>query len=247
MRIAFIPSRGNSKGIPKKNNLTLRGQTITDLALSLATNCEELDLVVLSTDSEEIIENCPSIANYRLDFLNQLPGSSTYVTSKIVIHKRRPEHAMDNSRTSEGIIDLISSLSLNHSDVIVLLQPTSPFRNAADLSMFIKEFENSNLKAGFSVKLVDSPHPLKSFEIQSETAQLTNVQIHVLGAPRQELARLYCPDGAFYASYVADIIRNKSLLAAQNFVYTRTGYETINIDNQMDYEFAVFLHEKGIL
>ena len=51
---AFIPVRGGSKSIPLKNIKTMHKRPLVYWALDAAVQCPEIDVVVVSTDSDEI-------------------------------------------------------------------------------------------------------------------------------------------------------------------------------------------------
>lgn len=54
MNVAFIPVRGGSKSIPLKNIKPLCGKPLVYWTIKAACNCEQIDKVFVSTDSEEI-------------------------------------------------------------------------------------------------------------------------------------------------------------------------------------------------
>lgn len=55
-RLALIPARGGSKGLPRKNVLDLAGQPLIAYTIRSALACGGFDRVVVSTDDEEIAE-----------------------------------------------------------------------------------------------------------------------------------------------------------------------------------------------
>ena len=54
--LAIIPARGGSKGIPKKNIRNVAGKPLLAWSVLAAQNSKYIDRVILSSDSEEIIE-----------------------------------------------------------------------------------------------------------------------------------------------------------------------------------------------
>ncbi|MGE9270122.1 MAG: cytidylyltransferase domain-containing protein, partial [Verrucomicrobiales bacterium] len=54
--VAFIPLRGGSKSIPKKNIRYLAGKPMALWAIESAVRCPEIDRVYVATDDREIAE-----------------------------------------------------------------------------------------------------------------------------------------------------------------------------------------------
>ena len=52
--LAFIPARGGSKGIPRKNVKLLGGKPLIAWTIEAAQECTEIDRVFVSTEDEEI-------------------------------------------------------------------------------------------------------------------------------------------------------------------------------------------------
>lgn len=116
-----IPARGGSKGIPRKNIKPLGGRPL--LAWTVAAAFEDLGpdgdrrRVVLSTDDDEI--------------------AATGRALGLEVEYMRPAAlATDTAGSREVIIDVMDWADARgvKYDSVVLLQPTSPFRTAADIA-----------------------------------------------------------------------------------------------------------------
>ena len=53
MRVAIIPARGGSKGIPGKNIKLFAGKPLISWTIKAASNCNLIDKVIVSTDHKE--------------------------------------------------------------------------------------------------------------------------------------------------------------------------------------------------
>jgi len=116
MIIAIIPAKSNSKGIPGKNMLELGGKTLIQRAVESA-NIPEIDKVFISTDIENII-----VEGIDMD--------------KIAVLHRPKELTLDSAQVNDVVAFSIRQL---HADgvfphLIVVLQPTSPFRTSKHVS-----------------------------------------------------------------------------------------------------------------
>ena len=104
MIVAFIPARGGSKGIPKKNIKNLLGRPLIQWVIDECKKSKLIDKIVVSSDDDEILE----VAN----------------KLEVEAFKRSPENATDFSRSEDAIIEYAKNLKPD--DVIVFLQATSP-------------------------------------------------------------------------------------------------------------------------
>ncbi|REE01637.1 acylneuraminate cytidylyltransferase family protein [Marinoscillum furvescens] len=109
---ALIPARGGSKGIPRKNIRKLAGKPLIHYAIESARKVFPDEKIIVSTDDEEI-------------------KSVVEETGLKVFFIRPSILATDNSSTRDVILHAVNFLESmeKSSDPIVLLQPTSPFRN----------------------------------------------------------------------------------------------------------------------
>ena len=107
---AIIPARGGSKSIPKKNLVNFGGQPLISYVIKAAKCCDKINRIICSTDSEEIASLCRRYG--------------------IEIAERESTLASDTAKITEVLHDLVEGyLSKQHPvpEILVLMQPTSPF------------------------------------------------------------------------------------------------------------------------
>lgn len=122
--LAIIPARGGSKGVPDKNLRSIAGKPLVAWSVEQAKNCERIDRVVVSTDSEAIAD----VARHHQADVPFL----------------RPAHlAEDTTPTEPVLIHAVNELAQwgYVPDAVILLQPTSPFRAPSSLDRAIRQFE----------------------------------------------------------------------------------------------------------
>jgi CMP-N-acetylneuraminic acid synthetase len=109
--LGFIPARGGSKGIPRKNLANLAGQPLLAYSIRQALQIPEIDKVVVSTDDREIADVAVS------------KGSGVIM--------RPAELATDSAATESAMLHALDVLSRegDEYDYTVILEPTSPLRN----------------------------------------------------------------------------------------------------------------------
>lgn len=116
----IIPARGGSKGIPHKNIKELCGKPLIHYAIDNAL------AVIADNNTRRIIVSTDDIA-----IADVATRHAPHITIRI-----RPAHlATDTAATQDVIIDAMDyadTLGIEY-DCIVLLQPTSPLRTAADI------------------------------------------------------------------------------------------------------------------
>jgi CMP-N,N'-diacetyllegionaminic acid synthase len=143
--LGLITARGGSKGIPRKNLRLLCGRPL------LAYTCEaalaaRLDRVLLSTDDVEI-RNVGLAAGVEAPFLRPAELATAEARSYNVV-----EHAVGWLAAQDW-----------YSDIVVLLQPTSPLRQADDIDRTVNALLRSGADA--SVTVVRVPHNYSPFSL----------------------------------------------------------------------------------
>jgi CMP-N-acetylneuraminic acid synthetase len=117
---AFIPARGGSKRVPGKNLAMVGNEALVARACTAAreAGCS----VVVSTDSDKIALHVTDISELRSPL-------STVTRYGYEIHHRPAQLASDHAQIEDAIAHWWVRCD-DKPDVLVLLQPTSPFRTA---------------------------------------------------------------------------------------------------------------------
>lgn len=143
--LAFIPARGGSKGIPKKNIAPLAGRPLIAYTIEAAARAKGVDRVVVSTDSEEIRDIAGAFgAEVPCLRPKELSGDKSDLRSAVF-------HVMDFLEDTEGYTV----------DIMITLFVTFPFRSYRDVEYCLQD-----VKKGALLSLtVSSPisHPYRCF------------------------------------------------------------------------------------
>ena len=110
MNIAFVPVRGGSKGIHRKNVRNLNGLPLLYYALDSLERSKHIDLIVVATDEYDI-------ATVARDFKSQ----------KMIIYDRDKENAQDQSTTESVMKEYFGKYQYHTNSNIFLIQVTNPF------------------------------------------------------------------------------------------------------------------------
>lgn len=127
MKILFlVPARGGSKGLPGKNTKILGNKPlITHTIDFIFDNIKEKDELCISTNDVEVVRIC-----------NELGVTIPFI--------RPDELASDTASTYDVVMHAIKYYEDNnkHFDLVLLLQPTSPFRFQQDFENLIASYDD---------------------------------------------------------------------------------------------------------
>ncbi len=188
--LAIIPARGGSKGIPRKNIKELCGKPLINYTVEAGNNSKYIDYLMVSTDDEEI-------ANVAKNSGAEIPFF------------RPDELASDTSKTIDAVIDAIAGLEKKgkYFDVLVLLQPTGPLRDARDIDNAIDIFFDNGKKSLVSVSEADdNPILMRTIE-NNKLRRLYNVSSTVR---RQDMPKYYKVNGCIYINKIVTLSDNTS-------------------------------------
>ncbi|RPD45524.1 cytidylyltransferase domain-containing protein [Paracnuella aquatica] len=225
MRILYvIPARGGSKGIPGKNIKKLGGTPLINYTVEVARSLAADRDICVSTDDvaiKEVVEQ----------------------TGLFVPFLRPSELATDQSGTYEVLIHVLDYYEQQGEvyDLLVLLQPTSPFRTAAQVREAIATWK-PGIEMIVSVK-ISSANPYYTLTEENKNGFLERSKPSSF-VRRQDCPIIYEYNGAIYVMDVQSL-RNKSMHAFDKIKkYVMDDYTSVDIDSKLDWEFAEFLLNK---
>ena len=225
--LAIIPARGGSKGIPFKNMSPLGGLPLIGHSIRAALDAKCRPRVVISTDSREI-------ANFAT--------SMGVPTSRL----RPMELSGDNAPTADVIkyeLAACEAESAESFDHILLLQPTSPLRNAHHVDKAVERYQEAGAPSLVSVCEVGPGHPDYMYRVRE--GMLEKMIEGVAGIRRQCLETLYLRNGAIYIVNVTHFKRTGELATAAPGFYVMDRRSSVNIDEPEDMRLAEALLSIG--
>jgi CMP-N-acetylneuraminic acid synthetase len=214
--LAIIPARGGSKRLPRKNILDLNGKPLIAYSIEAGLNSEYVDRVVVSSDDNEILKIAEE---YKVETL------------------KRPDFlAHDTATTFDAIKHTIENTERH--DYIVLLQPTSPLRDANHIDEAIRLLDEKNADAIVSVCEMEHS-PLWSNSLDDSLSMEGFLREEVLNKRSQDLETYFRLNGAIYICKTEKLLEEKSFLLKKNiFAYQMTRECSIDIDEKIDFDIA---------
>ena len=227
--LGVVLARGGSKEVPRKNLLKLGNKTLVDLAIQSANESKLLTRTIFSTDDDEI-----------LDIAIKAGAYAPFI--------RPAKFAQDNSSTFSVVKHAVEWLEINEkwmTDIVVILQPTTPFRRGSHIDAAIEILLKQDADAVITVKKPDyPPHWMVEMDLNHKLTNLIQGGNRFLR--RQETPEVYQPAGLVYAFKYNLLSSMDTLLPFGN---TRglvvSESEAINIDTLMHYELAKIYYKKN--
>lgn len=232
--LGFIPVRGGSKRLPRKNLMQLGEHSITHRTIQTAIEADVFDKIILSTDDDEIVEHCQIFEN------------------QLIIEKRDPSLASDTATVLQVVIDLMQRMT-NHSetyDTFTIMLATCPFRKAQHIKEGFTLMEK-DVDSVISVTEYDFPWEMSLLLDENSQNKMTPAlqpSALLTGNTRsQDRKKVYHPNGAFYIGRWNTILRDKNFFKGNMRGYPMSEHHSFDIDEARDMQIARFLVEKGLI
>lgn len=220
--LALIPAARNSNGISNKNLALIGNKPMIAYTIEAALGCSFIDRVIVSTDDEDIKRVSEE---YGADVPFFLPAHlSDDNTNPIDVVLHAVKYCKDTD---------------DPYDILVLLQPTSPLRDADDISGALTLFAKTGCDSLVSVSPLRE-HPILTRTMDLETGLLLPFLKNQSTARRQDMPPYYHVNGAIYINYCNDLTEKSSLDDNEcGFLMDRT--HSVCVDDKEDLLYCEFL------
>lgn len=213
--LGLIPARGGSKGVPRKNIREFAGQPLLTHTIEAATAASQIDRTIVTTDDEEI-----------RDISREYGAEAPFL--------RPSELASDDAPTEPVIEHAVTYLRKKdeyESDAIVLLQPTSPLRDAEDIDAAIDHYEQANAS---SLVAVCEDHSNRWRRTEDGPQQVN----YETPTRRQEKEPEYVETGAIYIIDTERFLSTGNIRVGSTELYIIDDYAAVDIDTPFDFWLA---------
>lgn len=215
--LAIIPARGGSKGIPRKNIVDVCGKPL--IAWSIATGRQLVETgtvarAVVSTDDAEIAE------------VSRRWGGD-------VPFMRPADLATDQAKSIGYILHALDWFAERGEsfDAVLLLQPTSPRRDAASIaSGILRFFEQDEAQSLISCYQEDYINDLVMYEDEGTGYLKPRNPQHNKGVRRQEHGPTMVRNGAVYLVRVGYLRRIGQIICDRPMLLRMSKLHSIDLD-----------------
>jgi len=221
--LGIIPARGGSKRIPEKNIRQLGDDPLIAHSIQQAAKASNIADTVVSTDDETISEVAKSHG-----------GTVPFL--------RPPELARDDSGSAGVVTHALEWCEREWGtqyDAVVLLQPTSPLREAADIDQAIDRLLHSDALTVVSVSKYDAP---LAWAVETEEDGYL-AEMFDTGAlwgddptQSQDLSEGRHPNGAIMASTTDSWRANESFYTKKTLGFEMPPIRSLDIDEPWELE-----------
>ena len=221
--LSLIMARAGSKRLKNKNLKKIKKYSLVERSIKISNQLKKKKIIcetLLSTDSKKIL--------------------SIGKKNKIITPWLRPKSlSQSNSTSGDVALHAIKWFEKKYFklDALLLLQPTSPFRQYKDLVKAINLFRKYRKK-------VVSVSPIKS-HFQDMYAIANNKLINKNKNRKKYNKKLYVCNGYLYIFPISDLRIDKNFSANNAIPFIiNSNIKSIDIDDKYDFEMAVKLNEE---
>lgn len=213
--LAVITARGGSKGLPGKNIRPLAGRPLIAWTINAAQASCYIDRTILSSDDPDII----AVADAH-------GCEAPFVRQNVL--------ANDTAASIDVVLDALERVP--GYDIVVLLQPTSPFRSKDDIDGTIALLQSAPSAVSATPAVT---HPWLVYRPDPSGLLTSYVNTPVGGFRRQDLPPALTLNGAVYAADVIWLRQERAFVSAgQTRVWTMPVERSLDIDTEEDFVLA---------
>ena len=222
-----IPARGGSKGLPRKNLRALGGLSLVGHAIASAREARTLTRFIVSTDDPEIVREAER-HGAEAPFVRPA-GLATDEAGMVPVL----QHAVRWLESAAG----------RHPDLVVLLQPTVPFRIGADIDRTIEKLLETGADSAQTVTEAGY-HPFFMSTLDGDRVIPLFLDGHKF-VRRQDAPHVYQPSGSVYVTRYRVLMEQGRLLGANNRGVVMGFEASVNIDTEWDFLLAELILGEG--
>src|SRR5262245_39446780 len=216
--LGVITARGGSKGLPGKNIRPLYGKPLIEWSISAAKAASCIDRVVVSTDDVAIAE------------VARRAGAD-------VPFERPSELATDSASSVDVVVHAVDALAKTDLafDIVVLLEPTSPLREAFDIDEAVRHLIQTGAGAVVSVCRAVNAHPAFMFSLDAKGRLRPYLKRYPTGLRRQDIDPAFFLDGTLYASRIDVLKTKRSFYHEDTVAFEVPKWKSLEIDDATDF------------
>lgn len=211
--IALIGARGGSKRLPRKNLRSVGGRPMIAWTIEAAKASHHLDRTILSSDDIEIIETARSLG-CEVPFV------------------RPAELAEDDTLPVDVALHALEQVG-GEFDYLILLQPTSPLRRAADIDRCIEICVEAGAPSCAAVSALEVPIEITYlFEGNGRPLRYLTELGHLDDSLK--IRHPYRTNGAAFMARTDWLRDNGRFISAETVAYEMPRERSVDVDTESD-------------
>ena len=215
-RIAIIPARGGSKRIPRKNIKLFFGKPVLSYAIELANKSKLFDVVVVSTDDQEI-------ANIARHFGAEVPFMRSF------------KNSTDTATTFDVLKEVLEWYKQKDEeyDIGCCIYPVSPLIKLKSLKRSLTKLVSGNYDS--VIPIARFSHPIQRAMLVNHKGEIAINNFEDFKKNTQDLDVFYHDTGQFYWFDIKKCLKKNKLLDNNSISYILNNDEYQDVDNLEDW------------
>ncbi len=224
--LCFIPARGGSKRIPRKNIRILGDRPLLAYTIESALQSSVASEVIVSSEDAEV-----------LDVARKFGATPD---------ERPVPLAGDRVRFVEVLEEYLKRESqCERFDMVCVLLPTCPFRTAEDLQAAVQLQKNAPESFVVSISAYEFPPEFAcDFEAGTGALKLRQPDVYARSTQSQSVQPAHHPNGAIYIGPVKRFLKEKTFFASPIVGYLMPPDRALDLDHPYQWELAEALLER---
>ncbi len=220
MNLCFIPARGGSKRIPRKNVRLLGAKPLLAHTIAAAQESGCFAEIVVSSEDLEVLQVAREFNALADSRPALLAGDRVRFVEVLEEFLRRDEN-------------------LERFETVAVLLPTCPFRSAKDIRSAFATREKTSGSFVIGVSEYEFPPAFAcDLETDGETLRLRHPDVYLRSTQSQSVAAAYHPNGALYLAGTADFLAAKTFFAEPLRACIIPPERALDIDHPHQFEIA---------
>jgi CMP-N-acetylneuraminic acid synthetase len=218
MILAVIPARSGSKSVKDKNIRPLGGRPLLAWSIKTALACKGIDRVIVSTDSDKYAQ------------------LAKFYNAEIIM---RPAKLASDEAPMVPVLQ--HALEKNPADLIILLDPTSPFRTVRDIDQCLEKIKEPETDSVVTVAVAEhNPYFIMGTIGPNDSWQYPLVKSGQPVTRRQSAPQVFQLNAAVYI-IKPEVIKSGKIFTSKTKAVVMPPERSVHIDTELDFKQAEFL------
>lgn len=224
-RMAVIPARSGSKGLPGKNVRELCGKPLLAWTIEAALDSGCFDRVLVTTESSDY-------------------GKIAEEWGAEVVY--RDQRLATSSATTFMVLEDLLRNEAYPSELFVLLQPTSPLRTSSQIAEAVSLMMSNFAQYDYAVSVSPAEHSSDLVHPLAADGSLAFFDIDYSNYRRQDSVE-YSPNGAIFIAKPDRYLSQGHFFGARSLAYIMDKESSVDIDDEIDFALAQLCMERRLI